>query len=201
LLWAIEFGGVFLYLLVAVTLGIATLRNGHGWMFFFGLFFPVLWIFGAFMQPTERAAPTYWPSPVGRARQLTLGSGIQPGEVSALSRAHPRAGYASSDPTRRFVPMFMRRRPLARAAVVGGAAYYGGKRHAESQAREADEQARIEDLEAQQYAAPPAAAPASGGMSEDSMAKLKQLAELHEQGILTDAEFEVQKEKILQSGV
>jgi hypothetical protein len=35
-------------------------------------------------------------------------------------------------------------------------------------------------------------------MSEDSMAKLKQLAELHEQGILTDAEFEVQKQKILQ---
>jgi hypothetical protein len=30
------------------------------------------------------------------------------------------------------------------------------------------------------------------------MAKLQQLAQLHEQGILTDAEFEVQKQKILQ---
>ena len=30
------------------------------------------------------------------------------------------------------------------------------------------------------------------------MDKLKQLADLHTQGILTDAEFEVQKQKILQ---
>jgi hypothetical protein len=29
-----------------------TLRNGHGWMFFFGIF-PILWIFGAFMRPPE----------------------------------------------------------------------------------------------------------------------------------------------------
>jgi hypothetical protein len=96
--------------------------------------------------------------------------------------------------------MFARRRPLARAAVVGGAAYYGGKKRAEGQAREQEQEARIADLEAQQYQAAPAApaAPAGGGMSEDSMAKLKQLAELHEQGILTDAEFEVQKQKILQ---
>lgn len=93
--------------------------------------------------------------------------------------------------------MFARRRPLARAAVVGGAAYYGGKKRAEGQAREQEQEARIAELEAQQYQAAPAA-PAGGGMSEDSMAKLKQLAELHEQGILTDAEFEVQKQKILQ---
>jgi len=90
--------------------------------------------------------------------------------------------------------MFARRRPLARAAVVGGTAYVAGKAGAKAGASQAAEQ--------QQYAAPaPAAAappPASSGMSEDSMAKLKQLAELHEQGILTDAEFEVQKQKILQ---
>jgi cytosine/adenosine deaminase-related metal-dependent hydrolase len=92
-----------------------------------------------------------------------------------------------------------RRRPLARAAVVGGAAYYGGKKRAEGQMREEDQEARLQELEAQQYAQQAAPAPAaSGGMSEDSMAKLKQLAELHEQGILTDAEFEVQKQKILQ---
>ncbi len=93
-----------------------------------------------------------------------------------------------------------RRRPLARAAVVGGTAYYAGKKGAQSAQREADQSAAIEDLQAQQYQqqAAPAAAPASGGMSEDSMAKLQQLAELHNQGILTDAEFEVQKQKILQ---
>jgi hypothetical protein len=53
--WAIGFGGL-LYLILALTLGFMTIRNGHGWMFFFGLFFPLLWIFGAFMRPTERAA-------------------------------------------------------------------------------------------------------------------------------------------------
>jgi len=92
-----------------------------------------------------------------------------------------------------------RRRPLMRAAVVGGTAYYAGKKGAESAQREADQSAAIEELQAQQYqqqAAP--AAPAAGGMSEDSIAKLKDLASLHEQGVLTDAEFEVQKQKILQ---
>jgi hypothetical protein len=55
--WGIGIGGGILYLIVAFTLGLMTLRNGHGWMFFFGLFFPILWIFGAFMSPPERAAP------------------------------------------------------------------------------------------------------------------------------------------------
>jgi Short C-terminal domain len=106
--------------------------------------------------------------------------------------------------------IMMRRRPLARAAVVGGAAYYAGKKGAEASQREADQEARLQDLEGQQaygapppqqYAAPappPPPAPAAGGLSEDSMAKLQQLAQLKEQGILTDAEFEVQKQKILQ---
>jgi Short C-terminal domain len=92
--------------------------------------------------------------------------------------------------------IFMRRRPLARAAVVGGAAYYGGKKRAEGQARDQEQEARIQDLEAQQYeqqAAPAAAAPA-----KDPMEQLKELAALHEQGVLTDAEFEIQKTKILQ---
>ena len=99
------------------------------------------------------------------------------------------------------VSIFMRRRPLARAAVVGGAAYYAGKRGAQNAQREADQDAQIQDLQAQQaYAqqAPPPPQAAAGGMSDDSIAKLKQLAELHEQGVLTDAEFEVQKQKILQ---
>ncbi len=89
----------------------------------------------------------------------------------------------------------MRRRPLARAAVVGGAAYYGGKKHAEHQAQDADEQARLDALEEQQYqqqAAP--AAPAA----PDPVERLKELGALHEQGILTDAEFEIEKQKILQ---
>ena len=57
MLWGIGIGGVFLYLIVLFTLGLATLRNGHGWMFFFGIFFPLLWLMGAFMRPpSERYA-------------------------------------------------------------------------------------------------------------------------------------------------
>ena len=54
--WAIGIGGI-VYLTLVFTLGLMTLRNGHGWMFFFGLFFPILWIFGAFMKPPELARP------------------------------------------------------------------------------------------------------------------------------------------------
>jgi hypothetical protein len=101
--------------------------------------------------------------------------------------------------------MFMRRRPLMRAAVVGGTAYYAGKKVQQGREQDAETEARLEQLEAEQaagqqqaYAAPPAAAAGAGGLSEESMEQLQKLAQLHEQGILTDAEFEVQKQKILQ---
>jgi hypothetical protein len=51
-LW-ISFGA--LYLVLLVTLGVMTLRNGHGWLFFFGIFFPLLWIVGAVMAPAPRS--------------------------------------------------------------------------------------------------------------------------------------------------
>ena len=88
-----------------------------------------------------------------------------------------------------------RRRPLARAAVVGGVAYTASKAGARSANNEAAEQQAAEQ---QQYAPPPPPRPAGGGMTDDAMARLQKLAELHTQGVLTDAEFEVQKEKILQ---
>jgi hypothetical protein len=47
-----------LYLTVFVLLGLATLRKGHYALFFFGIIFPVLWIFGALMGPTEQVATT-----------------------------------------------------------------------------------------------------------------------------------------------
>ncbi len=56
--WAIGFGGI-LWIILAVTLGVMTIRNGHGWLFFFGIFFPILWIFGAFMRPAAPTAATY----------------------------------------------------------------------------------------------------------------------------------------------
>jgi hypothetical protein len=47
-----------------------------------------------------------------------------------------------------------------------------------------------------QYAQP---APAPAAPEKDTLTQLKELGELHTQGILTDAEFEAQKAKILAS--
>ena len=46
---------VTVYLIALVWLGLATLRNGHVWLFVFGIFFPLLWIVGAMMNPSPRA--------------------------------------------------------------------------------------------------------------------------------------------------
>jgi hypothetical protein len=54
--WGIGFGGLVLYLVLLIFLGLRTLRNGHGWMFVFGIFFPFLWLIGAFMTPPSRTA-------------------------------------------------------------------------------------------------------------------------------------------------
>jgi hypothetical protein len=42
------------YVALFLWLGLSTLRNGHGWLFFFGIFFPILWIFGAFSRPAAQ---------------------------------------------------------------------------------------------------------------------------------------------------
>ena len=87
---------------------------------------------------------------------------------------------------------------------------------------DAQQNAQLEDLQQQQYAEqaaaaqpvyqqppppppvyqqpppPPQTAPApSGGMSAEKIEQLKQLGQLRESGILTDAEFEIEKQKIL----
>jgi hypothetical protein len=45
-----------LYLVALVVLGLSTLRKGHYFLFFVGIIFPVLWIVGALIGPTPRAA-------------------------------------------------------------------------------------------------------------------------------------------------
>jgi hypothetical protein len=45
-----------LYLTALILLGVATLRKGHTVLFVVGIIFPILWIFGAMMAPTPRAA-------------------------------------------------------------------------------------------------------------------------------------------------
>jgi hypothetical protein len=100
--------------------------------------------------------------------------------------------------------MFRRRRPLLRAAVVGGGAYVAGKKVAQRQgdqaSQDADQDGRISDLEQQQQAAPPPAAPAAAPAAGNSMAdQIGQLADLHSQGVLTDDEFAAAKAKLLGS--
>lgn len=94
----------------------------------------------------------------------------------------------------------MRRRPLMRAAVVGGTAYYAGKKVSESRAQTEAQNQQIADLQGQQqYAqqAPPAPAPAAAGDSiADQLTKLKGLLD---SGVLTQAEFDAAKAKVLGS--
>lgn len=95
--------------------------------------------------------------------------------------------------------MFRRRRPLLRAAVVGGGAYVAGKHMARASdqraADEANQDDRISQLE-QQHAPPPQAAPAAGPSMAD---QLQQIAALHQQGVLSDDEFAAAKAKLLGS--
>ena len=82
-----------------------------------------------------------------------------------------------------------RRQRRRRAAAVGGLAYQAGKRRAEPQAPPP------------QAPAPESAAPSppsgSGALSPEAMQQLEQLAQLHEDGVLTDEEFQEQKAKLL----
>jgi hypothetical protein len=45
-----------MYLAALVVLGMSTLRKGHTLLFIVGIFLPFLWIVGALMGPTPRAA-------------------------------------------------------------------------------------------------------------------------------------------------
>jgi membrane protease subunit (stomatin/prohibitin family) len=86
---------------------------------------------------------------------------------------------------------------LLRAAIVGGAAYHVGKTRQAGRDQEAAQQQQIDDLQAQQAQQQYQAAPAPAASQEDSMAKLAQLKSLLDQGVLTQAEFDLQKQKIL----
>ena len=90
-------------------------------------------------------------------------------------------------------------RGIARTAVVAGTATaVSGRVSRRQQGRWAqkDQQAQAQ----QEAGAPAAAAPAAQGSEmEDKLAQLKALGELKAQGVLTEAEFEAQKTKILNS--
>ena len=97
--------------------------------------------------------------------------------------------------------MFRRRRPLMRAAVVGGGAYVAGKRVAQRSAeqgqQENEQDERLATLEDQAPATPDPAAQDAPAAAPSIPDQLNQLAALHEQGALTDDEFAAAKAKLI----
>jgi hypothetical protein len=93
-------------------------------------------------------------------------------------------------------------RGVARTAVVAGTATAVSNRVSR---RQSGRWAAKEQAAAAEQAPPPAAAPEpqyqqappAAPSTDDRLAQLKQLGELRDAGVLTDAEFEAQKGKIL----
>lgn len=78
--------------------------------------------------------------------------------------------------------------------MVGGAGYAAGKHRAQAQEQEGQQAPAPQTAQPDQ--APPQAA--SGDMSEmDRIDALKKLGELHDSGVLTDEQFEAEKEKLI----
>jgi membrane protease subunit (stomatin/prohibitin family) len=87
-------------------------------------------------------------------------------------------------------------RGVARTAAIAGTATAVSNRVSRRQAN------RWADQEQEQYAQapPPAPAAAPAPAQKDMVTQLRELAELKDQGILTEAEFDAQKAKILAAG-
>jgi hypothetical protein len=89
-----------------------------------------------------------------------------------------------------------------RPSLIGSAARTAGrtavvvKTANAMNARDAQKQAARAPAPAATAAPEPAPAPA-GGLTEDSIARLQQLGDLHKSGILSDAEFAEAKARIL----
>ena len=79
--------------------------------------------------------------------------------------------------------MFMRRRPLMRAAVVGGGAYVAGKRAGQRSAEAGPDESSSQ--------------PAAAGAAPSIPDQLDQLSTMRQHGALTDSEFAAAKAKLL----
>jgi hypothetical protein len=111
-------------------------------------------------------------------------------------------------------PVVVRRRPLLRAAAVGGTFAAGramGRRAEQQSYAEADQDQRISDLEASQAQSQQAPVPQQSVPQQDVpqqeapgrsgsgyvLDQLAQLTAMHDQGALNDDEFAAAKAKIL----
>jgi hypothetical protein len=73
-----------------------------------------------------------------------------------------------------------RRRPLLRAAAVGGSAYLAGKSRGAHNASQTQDTSQGRDE-----------------LSPATIDRLQQLGDLHDRGVLTDEEFAAQKSRLL----
>lgn len=91
-------------------------------------------------------------------------------------------------------PVVVRRRPLLRAAAIGGT-FAAGR----ASGRRAGEQASAQDQQqgAAQQAAPQQPPPGNAGPQPSAADQLAQLTTLHQQGSLTDDEFAAAKAQVL----
>jgi hypothetical protein len=93
-------------------------------------------------------------------------------------------------------------RGVARTAVIAGTATHVSNNVSRRQAARWNAQQPQQPQQQQYEPPPPAPAPAPAppaSSSSDRIAALQQLAELKAAGVLTDAEFELEKSKILAS--
>ncbi len=93
-------------------------------------------------------------------------------------------------------------RGVARTAAIAGTATAVSNRVSRRQAgrwaqQEQQQAPPPQYAEPQQQYAPPPPPPPAGGDMDDKLAQLKELGALKEAGVLTDAEFAVQKDRIL----
>ena len=94
-------------------------------------------------------------------------------------------------------------RGVARTAVVAGtASSVAGRVHHRQEGKWARQEQEQQQAAYAQQAPPPApqpqyAAPPAAPSTDDRLAQLQQLGQLRDAGVLTDAEFEAQKGKIL----
>src|SRR5262245_47380179 len=111
-----------------------------------------------------------------------------PGLIGGMARTAVVAGTATAVSNR------VSRRQANRWADQDQAAQYDAYQQQQYQQYQQQQYAQLQYAQPQ-YALAPPPAPAPAGT--DTVSQLKELAELKDQGILTEAEFQAQKAKIL----
>jgi len=95
--------------------------------------------------------------------------------------------------------MMRRRRPLLRAAMVGGAGYLAGRQQAERAQHEVYQDEQLGRLQTQPAVDQTPVAPEVPSVTERIEA-LSRLKELLDSGVLSQDEFEIEKARILRGG-